>query len=336
MRSYSVELILVAMLVAAVGFFGYLGYGLIRADAAVEGYSGESALAYAARQMEFGPRPITSDANAELETWLIGELQAADWRAAVQPYVAQVPVSAVGSDVLSATVSADFYTVEAENIIAVKSPTDVEDPPVGLLVTHFDSRVVSDADPDPALRADLNPGANAGASGTAALLELARTLDVDSTGHRLCLVFVNGEANRGLDGWETSHGIDYFLIGLRNGQVEQCANPRFAVVLDLVGGANQQIFVERTSDVGLSTELWGTARSLGYEDSIVPEVKWLARGPHAALNRAGIPSAVMLDYDYAYRDTTQDTVDKLDAESFARVGRVLANWLERGAPLDAE
>ncbi|MCB9160503.1 MAG: M28 family peptidase [Caldilineaceae bacterium] len=140
---------------------------------------------------------------------------------------------------------------------------------------------------------------------------------MDSTGHRLCLVFVNGEANRGLDGWETSHGIDYFLIGLRNGQVEQCANPRFAVVLDLVGGANQQIFVERTSDVGLSTELWGTARSLGYEENIVPEVKWLARGPHAALNRAGIPSAVMLDYDYAYRDTTQDTVDKLDAESFA-------------------
>ncbi|MEZ4715385.1 MAG: hypothetical protein R2851_04750 [Caldilineaceae bacterium] len=173
MRSYSVELMLVAMLVAAVGFFGYLGYGLIRADAAVEGYSGESALAYAARQMEFGPRPITSDANAELEAWLIGELQAADWRAAVQPYVAQVPVSAVGSDVLSATVSADFYTVEGENIIAVKAPTDVEDPPVGLMVTHFDSRVVSDADPDPALRADLNPGANAGASGTAALLELA-------------------------------------------------------------------------------------------------------------------------------------------------------------------
>ncbi|MCB9160502.1 MAG: hypothetical protein H6644_11715 [Caldilineaceae bacterium] len=148
-------------------FSAILGYGLIRADAAVEGYSGESALAYAARQMEFGPRPITSDANAELEAWLIGELQAADWRAAVQPYVAQVPVSAVGSDVLSATVSADFYTVEGENIIAVKAPTDVEDPPVGLLVTHFDSRVVSDADPDPALRADLNPGANAGASGTA-------------------------------------------------------------------------------------------------------------------------------------------------------------------------
>ena len=76
---------------------GLLPHASDGADAAVEGYSGESALAYAARQMEFGPRPITSDANAELEAWLIGELQAADWRAAVQPYVAQVPVSAVGS-----------------------------------------------------------------------------------------------------------------------------------------------------------------------------------------------------------------------------------------------
>lgn len=322
------------MLVAAVGFFGYLGYGLIQADAAVEGYSGESALSYAARQMEFGPRPITSDANDKVKEWLIAELQQAEWRAAVQPFVARVSADAVGSDILAGSLEGTLYTVESENIIAIKEPEGVDDPPVGLLVTHIDSRVVSDADPDPALQGTPNPGANAGASGTAALLELARTLDVDSTGHRLCLLFLNGEANRGLDGWENSHGIDYFLIGLRGGQVDQCADPRFAVVVDLVGGANQQIFVERTSDVGLSTELWGTARSLGYEDTIVPEVKWLAPGPHAALNRAGIPAAVMLDYDYPYRDTTLDTVDKLDAESFARVGRVLANWLERGAPLE--
>ncbi|MEZ4610907.1 MAG: hypothetical protein R2838_11810 [Caldilineaceae bacterium] len=84
----------------------------------------------------------------------------------------------------------------------------------------------------------------------------------------------------------------------------------------------------------MSTELWGTA--VGYEENIVPEVKWLARGPHAALNRrhplcgdAGLRLCLP-------SDTTQDTVDKLDAESFGHAGTCAGQLAGTGRTLDAE
>lgn len=336
MRSYSVELILVAVLVLAVAFFGYLGYGLLQAEVAENSFNGDAAMAYVTRQMEVGPRPVTSPGNLEVEQFLITELSQGDWEVAVQPYIARVSPEVAASDILSATTDAQGrLTMTAHNVIAFKDPAEPPaDLPVGLLITHFDSRVVSDLDPNVDLRDTPAPDANGAASGAAVLLELARILELDNIDHRLCLVFLNGEANRELDGWETTYGGEYFVRGLLDGQVPDCADPRFAVMLDLVGGVDQQIYVEQNADLALSSAIWGTAVSLNYDDWIIPEAKWAVDGPHLALGRAGIPTTLMVDYDYPYRRTTSDQVDKLDPESLHRIGRVLRNWLEQGAPIE--
>lgn len=336
MRSYFVELILVAALILAVAFFGYLGYGLLQAEVAENSFSGDAAMAYVVRQMDVGPRPVTSPGNLEVEQFLVTELSQSKWEVAVQPYIARVSPEVAASDILSATTDEQGrLSITAHNIIAFKDPEDpVDDLPVGLLITHFDSRVVSDLDPNVDLRDTPAPDANGAASGTAVLLELARTLNLTNVDHRICLVFLNGEANRELEGWETTYGGDYFVRGLLDGQVPDCGQPRFAVVLDLVGGTNQQIYVEQNAHLALSSAIWGTAVSLNYDEWIIPEAKWTVDGPHLALGRAGIPTTLMVDFDYPYRRTTSDRVDKLDPESFHRIGRVLRNWLEQGAPIE--
>jgi len=63
LRSYSIEIILVVVLMAAVGLFSYLGYGLVVADTNTRPFSGRQALDIAARQLEFGPR-VTGSAES--------------------------------------------------------------------------------------------------------------------------------------------------------------------------------------------------------------------------------------------------------------------------------
>jgi hypothetical protein len=46
----------------------------------------------------------------------------------------------------------------------------------------------------------------------------------------------------------------------------------------------------------------------------------------------GIPTVTLVDYDYPQRATTEDTIDKLSADSFASVGETLTAWLEAQAP----
>ncbi len=183
MRAYFVELILVAVLILAVAFFGYLGYGLLQAEVAENNFSADAAMAYVNRQMDAGPRPVTSPANRAVEEFLITELAQNGWEVAVQPYIARLEPGVTASDTLSATVDVQGrLTITAHNIIALKSPlesaTAADELPVGLLVAHYDSRVVSDLDPNADLRDSPAPEANGAASGVAVLLELARILDL--------------------------------------------------------------------------------------------------------------------------------------------------------------
>jgi Zn-dependent M28 family amino/carboxypeptidase len=45
---------------------------------------------------------------------------------------------------------------------------------------------------------------------------------------------------------------------------------------------------------------------------------------HVPLIQAGIPSALVIDFDYPYWHTHEDTPDKCSAESLREVGEVLA------------
>jgi len=49
---------------------------------------------------------------------------------------------------------------------------------------------------------------------------------------------------------------------------------------------------------------------------------------HLPFAQAGIPAVDIIDFDYPYWHTVNDTADKASPESLMRVGRTLEVWLE--------
>jgi Zn-dependent M28 family amino/carboxypeptidase len=310
-RAYAIELTLVTVLALAVGYFGFLGYGLLTPSFVAEPFSAERALQYAARQMEFGPRATGSESNIRMGDWLVEELRLLGWDVIIQPFAAPNGIT-------------------ARNIVAVRSgnPAPAR---AALLMTHYDTRLAADRDPDPANHDQPAPGANAGASAAAVFLELARTLDAQVTGHTVCLVFLDAEANEGLPEWEDGLGSAQFIARLED-DIPRCSAPRFALYMDLVGAAGMRLYAESTSNTALTGALFDVGAELGFPTTFINEPTWSAEDAHTRFATSGIPAATIADYAYPHRDTLADTLEQLSADSLGAVGTTLQTWLERGAP----
>jgi Zn-dependent M28 family amino/carboxypeptidase len=110
-------------------------------------------------------------------------------------------------------------------------------------------------------------------------------------------------------------------------------DPAAMILVDMVGDADQQLYLEGNSDPVLQAKLWATAASLGYGQQFLPVVRYTMIDDHVPFRNRGIPAADMIDFDYPYWHTTADTADKVSALSLERVGRTLEAYLEaEGAP----
>lgn len=307
-RAYFIELILIGALLASVAFFGYLGVGLLRPDVVNEPFSGEKALANVTRQLNYGPRITGTEASLQTGDWLVEQLRLLGWDVVIQPFTIN-------------------EQVQGRNIIGVRSPSSKPGAPVIILATHYDTRLVADADPDPARQQEPTPGANAGASGPALLLEMARAVDVEATQHTLCLAFFDAEANGGLPGWDANIGSQLFVDSLPD-SVPRCASPRFVVGLDQVGATDQRFFQNEASNAALNAALWRTAGDLGLRARFPNQSRPMPLSLTDAFLEAGIATADLMSTDYPYRATMADTLDKVSADTLGVVGQVLKSWLE--------
>lgn len=305
-RAYTIEISLMLALFASLGFFGYLGYGLVQPAPDTVTFSGEEALAHVQTQLDFGPRITGSDGHKAAGDWVIQALSKQGWEVFIQPFE---PVP----------------NVDARNILAVSGSG-----PAILIGAHYDSRVFADADPNIDNRSLPVPGANDGASGVAVLMELARSLNVPTAGKTICLVFFDAEDNGRIPGWDWILGSRFFVS--RISALPKCSEPEFAVIVDMIGDADQQVYRERNSTGYLVDALWTTAAEIGYGEWIVNEPRHAMLDDHTPFLEAGIPAVDMIDFDYPYWHTVDDTLDKVSAESLARIGRTLEVWIERGAP----
>ncbi len=196
-----------------------------------------------------------------------------------------------------------------------------------ILGAHYNSRLWADQDPDPQKRTTPVPGANDGASGVAVLTELARVipnvLDLKNGGKgQIWLVFFDAEDNGEIPGWDWLFGSCAFVESLQE-------KPDAAVILDMIGDADQQIYIERNSNKALVNEIWTIAGQLGYEKRFIPEPKFSMIDDHTPFLQKGIPAVDVIDFNYPYWHTTADTEDKLSTESLQAVGDTMLAWLKQ-------
>jgi Zn-dependent M28 family amino/carboxypeptidase len=188
-----------------------------------------------------------------------------------------------------------------------------------ILGAHFDTRLFADRDPDQQLRTNVVPGANDGASGVAVLLELARVIAKDIPVN-VWLVFFDGEDNGNIEGWD-------WILGSRGFVERMVEMPDIAVIVDMIGDRDLNIYWEMNSDPILSKEIWDTAKDLGYTRHFIPKWEHRILDDHIPFTEVGIPSVDIIDFDYPYWHTASDTIDKISAESLKVVGETIHQWL---------
>ena len=256
-------------------------------------FNGQHAYQDVLAQVAFGPRVPDSHAHAETIAYIQNELRKAGWQSEIQDTRWQ------------------GFTIQ--NIIASRT----DQTPQIILGAHYDSRMLADQDPGPGRNAPV-PGANDGASGVAVLLEMARSLPKDSI--PIWLVFFDAEDDGGIAGRDWIMGSQAFVAALT-------FHPKAAIIVDMVGDANLNIYIERNSNAALVSEIWGQAARLGFDQQFIPTVKYSMEDDHTPFLKTGIPAIDIIDFDYPYWHTAADTPDKVSPKSLEIVGETLRTWL---------
>jgi len=257
-------------------------------------FNGQRAYQDVLAQVSLGPRTPGSVAHAQTIAYIQQELEKVGWKVQIQ--------------------ATEWQGFPIQNIIAY--PSEVT--PSIIVGAHYDSRLLADQDPGLGRNGPV-PGANDGASGVAILLELARTLPSDSV--PVWLVFFDAEDNGGLYNRQWIMGSRAFVTWLKE-------KPHAAVIVDMVGDADLNIYIERNSDPALTAEIWAQAAALGFGQFFISTPKYDMIDDHTPFLEAGIPTVDIIDFDYPYWHTAADTVDKVSAQSLHTVGETLWAWLE--------
>jgi Zn-dependent M28 family amino/carboxypeptidase len=104
-------------------------------------------------------------------------------------------------------------------------------------------------------------------------------------------------------------------------------HPDAVVIVDMVGDSDLNIFVEKNSDQKLAADIWGIAANLGYGEQFINQPKHRIVDDHLPFIQAEIPAVLIIDFDYPYWHTLEDTSDKVSPDSLKVVGDVLLLWI---------
>lgn len=164
-------------------------------------------------------------------------------------------------------------------------------------------------------------GANDGASGTAVVLQLARTIEPRQLRPTVVFIFFDGE--------EAPPGKEFLDHGLRGSRVaaRTFRHARAMVLLDMVGDRNLSIPREAGSDRGLWSRLRAASARAGVRGVFPPRSRGHILDDHVPFREAGVPAIDLIDFDYACWHEPCDRLSRVSARSLDAVGETVLELL---------
>jgi glutaminyl-peptide cyclotransferase len=161
-------------------------------------------------------------------------------------------------------------------------------------------------------------GANDGASGTALVAQLART--IRRPRHRIYFIFFDGE--------ESPRGTPNYAFLRRGLRGSKVAAPRFSdaramVLLDFVGDHRLRIPREANSNLELWSRLRAAARRVGAGRVFPDETFGAVSDDHVPFLQEGVPSIDLIDFDFPCFHKVCDDLGVVSERSLDAVGETV-------------
>ena len=267
-------------------------------------FDAQNAFQHLEKQCEFGARVPGTAAHLKCRDYLVETLRKYTPHVTLQPFKETIPT--FDKPVTCYNIIANFHPNNSRRVI---------------LCAHWDTRPWADRDPDPANHNKPVLGANDGASGVAVLLEIARIISIVPPKYGVDIVLFDAED------FGTYGQNETWALGSKQfaKNVVKNYNPEFGILLDLIGDADQQLYIEQNSyryARSIVDKVWNVARRLNIPE-FIPQVKYEVYDDHLNLLEIGIPCIDIIDFDYEYWHTISDTPDKCSPKSLDNVGRVV-------------
>ncbi len=260
-------------------------------------FSGERALEYTRKAVAFGPRPPGSPAIKQLQTYILAQIHSHGATVTTDDFTATTPKGNIGMRNIIA-----HFPGKSGKVIVISG--------------HYDTKLL------PGFL-----GANDGGSSTGFLLEMLDVLQGAPRQDEVWLVWLDGE-EAFLDWTDTDslygsrHLAQKWLSDGTAGKVKALIN------VDMIGDKNLDLVYDMNSTASLRDLVWQTGEHLGFRENF-PHSPQEMGDDHQPFLRAGIKALDIIDFDYGPNNSWwhngKDTMDKLSANSFRIVGKVIQN-----------
>jgi len=290
-------------------------------------FNADSAYSFVKKQVDFGPRVPNTKPHVTCGDYLVATLKKYGMQVTEQKFVAK---------------TYDGKELNARNIIGSYNPKAAKRI---LLTSHWDSRPF--ADQDSLEKTKPVPAANDGASGVGILLEIARTLSLQTAKPEIGVDIIFFDAE---DWGNSEEAGEMEYSGFCLGSQHWAANKHlpdytayFGVLLDMAGAKGATFFKEGYSvqmAEGVVREVWNTASRLGYNNYFIDENGSAITDDHLPVNKvAHIP---MIDIIHTRQNnlsktffdqwhTTHDTMENIDPKTLKAVGQTLVQVIYQEA-----
>jgi Zn-dependent M28 family amino/carboxypeptidase len=272
-------------------------------------FSSQKAFRYLIEQCELGPRYPGSQGIELCREYIISKLETTGAQIEQQEFEVEIG----GNKYTGKNIIAHFYPALSRRI---------------LIGAHYDTRPWADKEEDISLHEQPIIGANDAASGVAVLLSLAEVLaNHPPEQFGIELVFFDmedmGEYGNN-DNW--CMGSKYFV------EVYKGIKPEKVIVIDMIGEADAEFPIEYYSyhnSPTLVKEIWQKADELGFEQ-FKHKIGAYVYDDHFPFIIAGFNAVDIIDFEYSYWHTLDDTPDKCSEESLQAVGQTLTGIIYSG------